>query len=119
MRPQFDARDEEIKQARLALFNAIQGPRVGDFVRMPDGSLHRFSHQWPDGFQTSTSGSFHLSESGYMSFSGGLDPTIPNDRIRETNETKNGFFWFFHHGYMQAHNGVETMAPFRVYEVVP
>ncbi len=119
MRPTFDERDEKIKQERLALWNAVKGPRVGDFVKMPDGSLRRFTHDWSDSLQTTVT--FQSDESfyfagPYMSFSGSLDPGISKENLTDTGEIKEGRCWFFHHGYVQAHGSVHTTVPCRVYE---
>jgi len=101
------------------------GPRVGDFVHMPDGTLRRFTYDWGDGLQTTVGAahpcngdaSFYLGRSGEASFSGSLDSTIPRDRITLTDERHAGRFWFFHHGFPGAHQGVHCDAPCRVYRV--
>ena len=121
--PTFDQTDKEILKKSVALWDAREGIRVGDFVEMPDGSLRRFTHDWGDGIQT-TSGfqpgdqSFYFSD-GYMDFSGSLDPCILKTKIVDTGKMIDGNVWFFHHGQVQAHNGVHAQVPCRVYEVVP
>jgi hypothetical protein len=124
--PEFDFRDAAILADRELLFNRNTGPRVGDFVRLADGTLHRFTHDWSPkhGIQITSSldpaqGSFHLSRVGLASYSGGLDPCIPYARIRDTGEKRKGRFWFFHHDYATAHNGVNVEIECRVYEVIP
>lgn len=118
----FDERDAEILRASTRERDATEGPRVGDFVRMPDGELRRFTHEWDDGFQTTIRAnvdtSFYLGRDGRVSFSGSLDRTIARERIEATDETKDGRFWFFHHGEVGAHRGVDAMTPCRVYRVV-
>jgi len=116
MRPTFDDRDATIKARRLAAWNTRNGPRVGDFVIMPDLTYQRFSHDWGDSIQTSEGGSFYLGE-GYASFSGGLNPSVPKSRLVLTDEIREGSFWFFHHDFMRAHNGVYFTAPCRVYRL--
>lgn len=113
--PKFDDTDKEILERREALFNARSGPRVGDFVRFPDGTVDRFSHDWGETIQTTKGGSFYLGN-GYMSFSGGLDPAIDKADLRPTYEMRGGSCWFFHHNYHAAHNGVDVTIPCRVYE---
>ena len=119
MRPEYDERDKSIQEERETMWNKRRGPRVGDFVKMADGTLKRFTYNWGDGIQTTANGyggSFHLGK-GYVSYSGGLDPAIPRETIRYAGKKRAGSFWFFHHGHMTAHNGVETTAMCRVYEV--
>jgi hypothetical protein len=128
-RPALDERDEQIRQERIKLWNTRGGPRVGDFVKMPDGSTRRFTFDWSghagDGGMQTTSGfqpgdqSFHFGSEGYMSYSGSLDPSIPVKDLHDTGEVKDGSCWFFHHGSVEAHNGVYTTVPCRVYEYKP
>jgi hypothetical protein len=127
MRPKFDERDQEILDKRLEKWNQIDGPRVGDFIRMLDGSVRRFAHKWDDSIQpTSSEGnseSFYLPGGG-ASYSGGLDPAIPLENIKPArvfvkgiheDETKYGRFWFFHHGYPRANNAVYFQVSCRVF----
>jgi len=122
MQPQFDERDAQILKQRIAMWAEIQGPRVGDFVKMKDGTLRRFTHDWGDDIQTtvgpvhpcSGDASFYFG-GDYMSFSGSLDHAIPKSSLREIGEQEGGA-WFFHHNEMRAHNGVSVRVPFRVYE---
>ncbi|WP_409562663.1 hypothetical protein [Hyphomicrobium sp. MC8b] len=121
--PVFDDRDQEIKNFLLAYWNSILGPRVGDFVQTEDGTLHRFTQDWDDRLQITSSldpagGSFYFAL-GYCSYSGGLDPSIPKSRLYDTGAVKDGNVWFFHHDIARAHNGVTTAIPCRVYRVLP
>ena len=100
----------------------IDGPRMGDFVVFQDeegqiverisclfdSSVHQFA-------QTSPWGSFYLGKSGAVSFSGGLNPSIPLESLTQTEETMEGAFWIFHHGEVGAHRGVGCTAPCRVF----
>jgi hypothetical protein len=119
--PQFDQRDAEILKERVAQLNKRSGPRVGDFVRFPDGTVRRFSYIWDfeDGSdisaQTAGGGSFHLGECG-VSFSGTLFSGIPGKSLTLTNEKRNGDVWFFHHGFAGADCGVNAVVEFRVFE---
>ena len=117
-----DERDSAIRAERLALFDSIDGPRVGDWIRMLDGSVRRFTHDWDeDGLQVQTPlsvcgpCSFYFTSSGHQDYSGGMDPIVPLTRIVRTTEIKPGPVWFFHHGIQRAHNGVYTDVPCRVY----
>ena len=112
-----DFKDQAIAELRINEWNKDTDPRVGDYVIMPDGTFERFSYRWPEGLQTSKGGSFYLG-TGYASFSGGLNPSIPNEKIQGTTEKKTGTFWIFHHDYMTAFNSVGVRAECRVYKVV-
>ena len=119
--PEFDDQDAELVAQYEASLNKVEGPRVGDWIRFSDGVTHRVSHVWigdgieNPGVQTSAGGSFHLGD-GYVSFSGGLDPSTPLAVLTLTEETKPGNVWIFHHNWWKAHNAVHTDIPFRVYE---
>lgn len=124
MRPTFDARDQEIKDKRLKLWNSRAGPRVGDFVIMPDGQTLRFAHDWGEDIQTTsrtypTDSSFYFSANGHCSHSGSLDNAILKTQLHETTEIREANIWFFHHDHACAHNGVRTTIPCRVYRYVP
>jgi hypothetical protein len=113
----FDEKDFELLQERIAARNKLPGFLVGDFLLFDDGTYGRISHVWGDGNQWSRHGSFYFSCNGFASFSGGLNPPIDNDRFELMEETKNGKFWFFHHGFSGAHRGVQCEAPCKVYRV--
>jgi hypothetical protein len=114
-RANLDEVDQAILARRLAEREHVTAPRIGDFVRFSD-RLERISHDWGDSVQTSESGSFYLGDGGYTSFSGGLNPSFPKQRLIETGEILEGSFWFFHRNFWTAHNGVDVTAPCRVYE---
>lgn len=116
-----DDRDLTIKEKRLAKWNKVEGPRVGDWCIMPDGTMRRFTYDWGDRIQTTCAGSndasFYFGD-GYMSFSGSLDPPILKEKLIDTWTMKEGNAWFFHHNYPAASNGVYCRVPCRVYMVV-
>ena len=123
MKPSFDALDEQIKQIRIDAWNNRSGPRVGDFVRMPDGALLRFTHDFGEEIQTTAprepgDQSFYFGH-GYCSFSGSLDSPILKSDLFDTGATQEGPVWFFHHDSARAHNGVHTTIPCRVYHYQP
>lgn len=121
--PTFDDIDRGIILEREKSFNANKGPRVGDFIIMADGKRARFTHHWGEGLQTTKpnetgeGGSFYFSGPA-CSYSGALDPAIDIDDIIETGERAQGNVWIFHHGQVEAHNGVDTKIWFRVYRHV-
>ena len=110
-----DIRDYDIAMERYLEWNKRPGPRVGDFVIMPDGTVERFSHDWGEDIQTCFHGSFYFGH-GYADMSGGLNAAIPKSKITDTGEMKPGYFWFFHHDYHTAHHGVGLEADCRVYK---
>lgn len=117
--PQFDDIDEEILKERIALFNKIKGPRVGDWVYLSgEKEPRRFTYDWQDGLQVGSDpgdcGSFYFAGE-YLSYSGGLDPTVKRETLVETTEKREGRVWFFHHDHHTAHNGVDAMVEFRVF----
>lgn len=120
MRPEFDDKDKAILADRVAAWDAKQGPRVGDFVHMLDGTLRRFTHDHGNDIQTTGKGQFAADVSfyfgvGYMSFLGTLDRAIPKASLEQTDETAFGGAWFFHHDQAGAHCGVYFTVNCRVY----
>lgn len=117
MTEEFDTRDAEIMAERAAKRDAHDGPRVGDFVEFTDGTLGRFSYDRGDSMQWSVGecfNSFHLHKAGGVSFSGSLYASLPKAELEHIGE-RPGWFWIFHHGYVQAHSGVNGQVPCRVY----
>ena len=103
----------------LANWNARIGkPRVGDFLRMANGSLKRFCNDTGDGQQTTKGGSFSISRGAGVSYSGGLDSPIMWERFKPTYEAQKGRFWFFSHDRAGAGRGVDVFLPCRIYELV-
>lgn len=128
---ELDSIDTEILQRRMAAREKLEGPRVGDFVIMPDGTRRRFTWKHAHGIQTtyvwksgpdagkSTDTSFGFNDDhGGLDFSGSLDNAIPYSSLELVEgETVNGVVWFFHHNHWKAHNGVFAYIPCRLYRV--
>ena len=115
-----DERNTEIAAEIESAWTAhTDRPRVGDFVKMPNGSLRRCSHGWDDGMQTSDGGSYSIGKSGRASMSGSLYPSQLWEFFHDTGETKLGRFWFFSHNRPGAGRGVDVYLPCRVYELRP
>jgi hypothetical protein len=111
------ANSESYVQKAESAWKERTGPRVGDYVRHPDGKLTRFTYDWGDGLQAGGGrGSYHLTRCGFASYSGGLSAGIPRDRLTRTGETMPGEFWFFLDGWTGAHRGVSISIPCRVYQ---
>jgi hypothetical protein len=129
---ELDADNLRILKERQTKRDRLAGARVGDFVRMADGSLRRFSglspttlstydghgrrHTSRPGYQLASGNpSFLLQEDGTTSFSAGND-FVEGLEIRDTGEQIAGEFWFFHHDKPAAAGDVRFMIPCRVYE---
>ncbi|HEU4344084.1 MAG TPA: hypothetical protein VFU31_21220 [Candidatus Binatia bacterium] len=120
-----DPRNLEILKTRVEKFDARPRARVGDFLRLP--ALHprlpswtRFTHDWGDHIQTggTENGSYYLG-SGYLSYSGSLNPGVAHADLLATTEQKEGRLWFFDHNDARADGGVEFVIPLRVFELRP
>ena len=119
LNPDLDTRNFEILCDRAAAYTGRPGPQVGDFVKMLDGTVRRFTHDWGDDIQTTCAGSdsdFYLSVSG-ASFSGSHDDPLLKANLRDTGKTRSGEFWFFKNNCRRAHNGVNVMIMCRIWRV--
>jgi len=114
-----DDENQLIAAEILANWNAQTGkPRVGDFLRFPDGSMKRFCNDTGDGQQLTKGGSFSIGRNGGVSYSGGLESPMMWERFKPTEETTKGRFWFFSHDRAGAGRGVDVFLPCRIYELV-
>ena len=105
----------------IANFDNRKGPRVGDFIYLQDGTLRRFTHDWDDGLQVTSNGndeSFHLGKSGYISFSGSLDPQISKEKIKPIYKTMPGRVWVWLDGIPGAGRATYANINCRVYQEV-
>jgi len=97
-------------------YNQTTGARVGDFLLLPHGEYTRFTHKWNETIQTGGgSNSYHLSNGGYISYSGGLDSGVKYTDIEQSNNTKAGFIWIWDNGTSGADRGVHFKINFRVF----
>lgn len=108
---------------RLAEFDAVQGPRVGDFIRLPRKHRHhveytRITHDWGDTVQTggTAGGSYYLYGPG-LSYSGSLDRGICKAQLIPTGEAREGSVWFFNEGISGAGRGKYFSVPMRVFAI--
>lgn len=127
--PTFDNRDLAILAERVAAYDAIEGPRVGDFVRFlgqpPEGKdadiERRISHIWDfegcedPGIQTSAGGSYYLG-SGYISMSGSLFTRVPQSALKRSCLERKGGVWFFHHDFATGGGAVHAELMFRLFD---
>lgn len=117
-------RNHELLAIKMAAFDRQPGPRVGDFLQLPDihpklGKLTRFTHHWGDSIQTGgLGGSFFLCADGSLSYSGGLDHGVATADINaEPIGNRAGSLWFFDQDMAGAGRGVYYTAPMRVFSL--
>jgi hypothetical protein len=110
------ARRNRIKREALSPL-----PVQGDALRYPDGYIRRVAHMWDDGPQPASwggQGSIYIDpKSGYASYSGALNQSIPNEVLTLAADRLEQRFWFFSHDYPGAHRGVDCMISVRVWDV--
>lgn len=75
-------------------------PIVGDALLLPTGETVYFCHIWDESAQTTGGGSYSLSKSGYLSYSGGLDSGVKLNDIYLTEDFTALRIWFCHKGYL-------------------
>ena len=116
-------KNETIQTMAREVFDARDGIRVGDYVRLLDGRLVRVCNAYKyleHRVQTigPYAGSYYMDEGGLASYSGGLDPGMAGDTLVLTDEVMDGEFWHFDMGWPRAHAGVNYKLPCRVYKEV-
>lgn len=120
--PEFDDKDRALLEKLKAAYFAREGaPQIGDWLQFPDGEYRRIAHVWTDGVQPTVSEhdrGFFLAKSG-VSYSGGLDPLIPLERLSLDHGRLYADFWFFHHDTWEAANGVWCGFYVPIWNVVP
>lgn len=105
-----------IQSARAGWQARDGAPRVGDICRKLNGKTSRFTYDWGDGLQDGGgSGSYHVSKSGLVSYSGGLSDTVMLGDIQETNEMSWENFWFFLDGFAGANRAIGIVLPVRIW----
>jgi hypothetical protein len=103
--------NQELFKIRASNRAKITTPVVGDFIKMPDGSLHRIAHVWSDNSVQPTIigpgniNSFFMYENGYSSYSGGLKQSVSIDST--PIGAKHGIFWMFDLNIPGAGRGVD------------
>ena len=91
---------------------------LGHYVKLPDGTFDRITHQWETHAQAGgNGGSYYLASDG-VSYSGGLTSGYPIDKLVKNRNFHSGNFWIFHHDWQRAHNGVYFPADCRFYDLV-
>jgi len=94
-------------------------PHLGDSILLPDGQTVYFCSLYNEKGQTCSGGSFHLSNWGTISFSGGLDSGISYCDIFLTEKTSVLPIWFCHQGYLKGGCAIYANIECRVWETKP
>lgn len=115
-----DEIDRGILATRTFQRDAVEGPRVGDYVRFENGRLSRITYLWPyDAQVTALLGSWYLDAGGYVDFSGPLfspvQPAVPIGELQLDDEIRSGPFSFYGHDEHRAGNLVHVMVPCRIF----
>jgi hypothetical protein len=109
----------KILKERFERFEKRTGPRIGDYLILPNGCKRRFTHDWGAEIQITLwgiCGSFYLSHGGGVSFSGGLDSGLSVEKMVKTEEVQMGKFWFFANNEVRAHNSIDVLMPCAVWQ---
>lgn len=118
----FDDCDEQLRTQGLSIWNDILEPRIGDYVEIPCGTLHRISLFTKESFQVAEPrfGASYYWAWWYCSFSGGHKPVLYRRQLLiDTGSIRDGNVWVFHHDQPGAHRGVSCDIPCRIYRLNP
>lgn len=96
----------------------LKGILVGDYLKMPDGSISRITHCHNNSVQDGGgSGSFHLCSSGYGSYSGSLNHPKDRNKIMDTGKFKKALFWIFSENWVGAHRSFYFYLNVRLWKI--
>lgn len=91
----------------------------GDVIEYLDGHTERITHVWDDHAQAGGgSGSYYMGESGYGSYSGGLNSGLPLAELELTDKTADCAFWFFSGNHSGANRGITFYCPVKVWKQI-
>lgn len=108
-------KDLLIIKERSEAYSNREGLKVGDLINLPDGQQVMVCHVWKDTVQTSGGGSMHISGSGNLSYSGGMDSGLKKTDLIESQDKGTVEAWIFHNGYSGAHRAVYFRLMVNVY----
>lgn len=119
--------DSKFVRESMSIRDLQEGPRIGDFVRFPDGAIHRLAREREGvegSYQTAEpeSGAFYLGGPDTLFFSCGslsLGPFVTARGLKLTEEARDGAVWTFHNQDASPGNRVDFQVPFRVFDVIP
>ena len=105
---------------RMRAYDAIQGPRVGDWLDTPKGQF-RIAHRLTDAVQPTMytaeeNHGFYLG--GAISYSGSLGEPVQLSRMYDSGEKRAASVWIFSENDVRAHNSVYLKADFRIFRLI-
>lgn len=108
-------------QKCIAGFESMKNEmRLGDYVITAGGKFKRICHLYEDRMQLTDGGSFHLSSSGYVSYSGGLESPVWKQDYRRAygfiGRNTGADFWICENGYLQADCAVHVNIEVNVWQ---
>ncbi|WP_336876920.1 hypothetical protein [Sphingobacterium siyangense] len=107
---------KEYEQEHIKDYHNSKKPIVGDCIFLPDGQVVYFCSVYDDRGQTCEGGSFSLYDTGYISYSGGLDHGIYYSDISLTDEYYVLPIWFCHQGRLCANCAIYANIRCRVWK---
>lgn len=110
--------NQEIIRSRSTLYDSLEGPRIGDYIKLPNDQFYRITNFNRNNQFGIGTGSYFLGE-GHLSFSGTANDWLTVSDIKLTAEQKAGSSWIFDQNKVRAGGRVDFQIPFRVYELVP
>jgi hypothetical protein len=104
----------------MRAYDAIQGPRVGDWIDTPKGqfriALRSKDSVQPTMYTAEENHGFYLG--GAISYSGSLGEPVQLDRLQPTEEKRTAPVWIFSENDVRAHNSVYLQADFRIFRLI-
>lgn len=113
----FDETNLRIAESRQRDRDALEGVRIGDYIRKADGTLVRVTWFTSDGHcKGYPRGSFSMYGGGFVDHSGtvGFD-SFEVAALVDTGDREYANFWLFHHGSIGAGRRVDFKALCRVF----
>ena len=105
---------------RMRDYDAIQGPRVGDWLDTPKGqfriALCSKDTIQPTMYTAEENQGFYLG--GAISYSGSLGEPVQLSRMYDSGEKRAALVWFFSENDVRAHNSVYQKADFRIFRLI-
>lgn len=111
------SKNQQILKSRTLQFNKTKGPRVGDYLKYPDGSFTRFTVDLGESLQTGGERGSYFLYGSCCDYSGGCDSGIKKSDLVPTRETKPGDLWFFDEGITGAGRRKDFQINFRVFDI--
>lgn len=110
--------DYNIITSHLYHYNAIEGTRVGDFIKLPTRTeFLRVSNEYDDNLQCSfQEGSYYLG-CRMIKYSGALLDSFPKSFLELDDDLTEGSIWIFHKDDQKSGAKISLNVPFRTYKI--